>query len=105
MKRAVAQEQQDREEDRARAQDRFTSTLVIAAAIIAAVRLARVESIARPTLRLTTAIQDGVELAMQILAVIRGPMRFEQSEGLSPLQKGFMISSFEVPMCGQSWMR
>ena len=70
MKRAVAQEQQDREEDRARAQDRFTSTLVIAAAIIAAVRLARAESLTRSSPRLYAAIRESVELARHILAAV-----------------------------------
>ena len=40
MRRAEAREAEEREEERARSQDRFTSTLVIGACIIAAVRLA-----------------------------------------------------------------
>lgn len=43
MRRAIAREEQER-----RTQDRFASTLVIAASIIAAVRLAR-DDISRPT--------------------------------------------------------
>jgi hypothetical protein len=42
MKRATAREEQDR-----RTQDRFASTIVIAASIIAAVRLAREQEISR----------------------------------------------------------
>jgi hypothetical protein len=61
MKRAIA-----REEDERRKQDRFASTLVIAASIIAAVRTAR-EDISRPTPRLVSAISDSVILARKIL--------------------------------------
>lgn len=61
MKRANAYE-----EDR-RTKDRFASTLVIAASIIAAVRLARDENISRPSPRLTTVIADCVVLARMIL--------------------------------------
>ena len=43
MRRAIAREEQER-----RNQDRFASTVVIAAAIIAAVRLAREPDIGRP---------------------------------------------------------
>lgn len=46
MKRAIAREEQER-----RNQDRFASTVVIAAAIIAAVRLAR-DNISTPALQL-----------------------------------------------------
>jgi hypothetical protein len=60
MRRAIAREDQDRK------QDRFASTLVIAASIIAAVRLAR-EDISRPSPRLTSAISDSVFLARMIL--------------------------------------
>ena len=62
MRRAIAREQ---EEER-RKQDRFASTMVIAAAIIAAVRLAR-EDISKPTPRVTSAIADSVMLARAIL--------------------------------------
>jgi hypothetical protein len=61
MRRAEA-----REED-ARFRDRFASTLVIAAAIIAAVRLARDENISRPSPRLISVIGDSVGLARSIL--------------------------------------
>jgi uncharacterized membrane protein len=60
MRRATAWEEQQRKKDR------FASTLVIAAAIIAAVRLAR-EDISRPSPRLTSAISDSVSLARMIL--------------------------------------
>jgi hypothetical protein len=61
MRRAIAREVEDR-----RNQDRFASTLVIAASIIAAVRLAR-EDINRPSPRLTSVIADSVQLARSIL--------------------------------------
>lgn len=64
MNRAVAREEEDR-----RKQDRFASTLVIAAAIIAAVRLAR-EEISRPSPRLTAAVADSVALARMILSQV-----------------------------------
>ena len=47
MKRAIAREDEER-----RKQDRFASTLVIAASIIAAVRLARDQDISRSSPRL-----------------------------------------------------
>jgi hypothetical protein len=43
--------------------DRFASTVVIAASIIAAVRLARDPDISRPSPRLTSVIADSVTLA------------------------------------------
>ncbi|SPE17985.1 exported hypothetical protein [Candidatus Sulfotelmatomonas gaucii] len=49
-----------------RKQDRFASTLVIAASIIAAVRLAR-DDISRPSPRMTSVIADSVQLARMIL--------------------------------------
>lgn len=61
MRRAIAREVQDRQQ-----QDRFASTLVIAASIIAAVRLAR-DDIGRPSPRLTSVIADSVGLARMIL--------------------------------------
>jgi hypothetical protein len=61
MHRAISHEEQDR-----RKQDRFTSTLVIAASIIAAVRLAR-DDIGRPSPRLTSAVAESVGLARMIL--------------------------------------
>lgn len=69
MRRAVAREEQERAkamEENRRTTDRFASTLVIAAAIIAAVRLAR-DDISRPSPKLTAAIADSVGLARMIL--------------------------------------
>lgn len=60
MKRANAREYEDR------LRDRFSSTLVIAAAIIAALRLAR-DDISRPSPRLFAAVADSVGLAKMIL--------------------------------------
>jgi hypothetical protein len=62
MKRAIAWEQEQRQK-----QDRFASTLVIAASIIAAVRLARDENISTPSPRLTGVLNDSVSLARMIL--------------------------------------
>lgn len=62
MRRAIDREVQDQ-----RKRDRFASTLVIAASIIAAVRLAREPDISRPSPRLTSAIADSVTLARMIL--------------------------------------
>ena len=61
MKRAIAREEQDR-----KTQDRFASTIVIAASIIAAVRLAREPDISRPSPRLTSVVADSVSLARMI---------------------------------------
>jgi hypothetical protein len=66
MRRAIGREEQER-----RKQDRFASTLVIAASIIAAVRLAR-DDIGRPSPRVQSVIMDSVHLARSILdAVVR----------------------------------
>ena len=66
MRRAIA-----REEDERRKQDRFASTLVISASIIAAVRLAR-DDISRPSPRIQSVIMDSVQLARSILnAIVR----------------------------------
>ena len=66
MRRANAREEEDR-----RKQDRFASTLVIAASIIAAVRLAR-DDISQPSPRIQSAIMDSVNLARSILnAIVR----------------------------------
>ncbi len=70
MKRAIAREEQERKremEEQKRMTDRFASTLVIAASIIAAVRLARDQDISRPSPRLTSVISDSVDLARMIL--------------------------------------
>jgi hypothetical protein len=61
MRRAIAHEEAER-----RKQDRFASTLVIAASIIAAVRLAR-DDISRPSPRVQSVIADSVGLARMIL--------------------------------------
>lgn len=66
MKRAIAREEQER-----RSQDRFASTIVIAAAIIAAVRLAR-DDISSPSPRVYAAIADSVSLARKILHRVIG---------------------------------
>ena len=66
MRRAIAREEEER-----RKQDRFASTLVIAASIIAAVRLAR-DDISRPSPRVQSVIVDSVQLARSILnAMVR----------------------------------
>lgn len=61
MRRAIAREQEER-----RTEDRFASTLVISASIIAAVRLA-LEDISQQNPRLHKAIGDSVYLAKEIL--------------------------------------
>jgi hypothetical protein len=66
MKRAIAREDQER-----RNQDRFASTVVIAAAIIAAVRLAR-DDISSPSPRIYAAVADSVSLARTILKRVTG---------------------------------
>jgi hypothetical protein len=66
MKRAIAREEQER-----RSQDRFASTIVIAAAIIAAVRLAR-DDISSPSPRIYAAVADSVSLARRILQRVIG---------------------------------
>lgn len=67
MKRAIASKQQERG-----AADRFASTVVIAAAIIAAVRLAREDNITSSSPRLMCAISDSVSLAKMILHRVVG---------------------------------
>ena len=61
MKRAM-----ERKEDQ-RIKDRFASTLVISASIIAAVRLARDENISRSSPRLLNVVSESVALARLIL--------------------------------------
>ncbi len=65
MKRQIAQENEERH------RDRFASTVVIAAAIIAAVRLAR-DDVSTPSPRLSAAIADSVNLARLILKRVTG---------------------------------
>ena len=66
MKRAIAREREAWEE-KMQEQTRMKSTLVIAAAIIAAVRLARDPDISRPSPRLTAVVNESVSLASMIL--------------------------------------
>jgi hypothetical protein len=66
MRRAIAQEH-----DECRMQDRFVSTVVIAAAIIAAVRRA-MDDISAPTPRLLSTIANSVSLAKLILKRVVG---------------------------------
>jgi hypothetical protein len=61
MRRAIAREEKQRQK-----QDRFASTLVVAASIIAAVRLAR-DDISSPSPRLTSVVADSIGLARMIL--------------------------------------
>lgn len=70
MRRAIAREEQERTKamaEQKRMTDRFASTLVIAASIIAAVRLAREPDISRPSPRLTSVVVDSIGLARMIL--------------------------------------
>ena len=66
MKRAIARERKDWAEQM-QEQARMKSTLVIAAAIIAAVRLARDPDISSPSPRLTSVVSESVNLARMIL--------------------------------------
>ena len=73
MRRALAREEQERTKalaEQKRMTDRFASTLVIAASIIAAVRLAREPDISRPSPRLTSVVSDSIGLARMILEKI-----------------------------------
>lgn len=65
MNRAIAREEQER-----RTQDRFASTLVIAASIIAAVRLARDQDIGSQSPRVVSVIHESVSLARRILETV-----------------------------------
>jgi hypothetical protein len=70
MRRAIAREEQERTKAMAEQKnmtDRFASTLVIAASIIAAVRLAREQDISRPSPRLTSVVSDSIGLARMII--------------------------------------
>lgn len=66
MRRAIAHEEQDR-----KVNDRFASTLVISASIIAAIRLAR-EEISSPSPRIVSVIADSIALARAILRRVTG---------------------------------
>jgi ABC-type glucose/galactose transport system permease subunit len=73
MKRAIAREEQERAkamEEQKRMTDLFASRLVIAASIIAAIRLAREQDISRPSPRLTSVVMDSIGLARMILEKI-----------------------------------
>ena len=73
MRRAIAREEQERTKamaEQKRMTDRFASTLVIAASIIAAVRLAKDPDISRPSPRLTSVVTDSIGLARMILEKI-----------------------------------
>jgi hypothetical protein len=75
MKRAIAREERERArtmEEQRRMTDRFAATLVIAASIIATVRLAREQDISRPSPRLASVIADSIGLARMILARVLG---------------------------------
>jgi hypothetical protein len=75
MRRAIAREEQERTramEEQRRMTDRFASTLVIAASIIAAVRLAKDQEISRPSPRLTSVVADSIGLARMILTRVLG---------------------------------
>lgn len=63
MNRAVTREQEERDAYERNIKDRFTSTLVIAASIIAAVRLAREEGISKPSPRVLSVVADAIGLA------------------------------------------
>ncbi len=66
IKRAIAREREAWAE-KMREQTRMKSTLVIAAAMIAAVRLARDSDISRPSPRLTAVVNESIGLARMIL--------------------------------------
>ena len=74
MRRAIAREEHERAKgmgEQKHMTDRFASTLVIAASIIAAVRVAR-DDISRPSPRLTAVVSDSIRLARTILeSVVR----------------------------------
>lgn len=75
MKRAIAREERERAktmEEQKRMTDRFASTLVIAASIIAAVRLARDQDISRTSPRLASVVADSIGLARMILTRVLG---------------------------------
>lgn len=65
MRRAIARENEEKQ------RDRFASTLVIAASIIAAVRLAR-DDIGTPSPKVMCAVADSVQLAKMILRRVVG---------------------------------
>ena len=75
MKRAIAREERERAkamEEEKRMTDRFASTLVIAASITAALRLAKDQDISRPSPRLASVIAESIDLARMILTRVLG---------------------------------
>jgi hypothetical protein len=70
----VAREQEDyaKKEQQQKMSDRFASTLVIAASVIAAVRLTREQDIGRPSPRVISVVGESVALARMILEKIVG---------------------------------
>jgi hypothetical protein len=76
MRRAVAREQEAgaMREQQQKMADRFASTLVIAAAVIAAVRLARETEVGGHSARVAAAVTESVGLARMILEKIVGPV-------------------------------
>ena len=70
MRRAISREEQERTALDAQTRStnqRFASTVTIAAAIIAAVRLAREPQVGRPSPRVASVVADSVALARMIL--------------------------------------
>ena len=74
MRRAVAREQEEHaaREQQKKMADRFASTLVIAASVIAAVRLAREPEIGHSSPRVDKVVVDSIGLARMILEKIVG---------------------------------
>jgi len=64
MRRQMAWEEKQRQKH-----DRFASTIVISASIIAAVRLARCD-VSKPTTEVETALRDSVRLARMIVDMV-----------------------------------
>jgi len=67
MNRAVAREQLERDSYDQRVKDRFASTLVIGACVIAAIRLARDAEISKPSPRVLSVVAEAIGLARMIL--------------------------------------
>jgi hypothetical protein len=75
MRRAIAREEEEgaRREQQQKMTDRFASTLVIAASVIAAVRLARESNLGANSPRIQKAVAESIGLARMILEKIVGP--------------------------------
>ena len=70
MRRAIAREGQERAAmsgQQRQLNERFASTIAIAASIIAAIRLARDPEIGRPSPRIASVVADSIALAKMIL--------------------------------------